>query len=118
MTKSTTEPATTDECRGTIKSAPEARRPRKRAGAILIPAPALTSANRTTKAELLIALLRRGEGATLPQMCEAAGWLPHSVRGFMAGALKKRHRLSVVAEIRDGARTYRIADADGQSGER
>lgn len=100
------------------KSPLKTRRPRNLQDGAPVSQAASTPANRTTKAELLIALLRRGEGATLPQLCEASGWLPHSVRGFMAGALKKRHGLHVVAEIREGARIYRIADADGEGGQR
>lgn len=62
-----------------------------------------------TKADTLIALLRRREGATIAQMCGATGWLPHSVRGFMAGTLRKRHGLAVVSEKSDSGRVYRIA---------
>jgi hypothetical protein len=69
--------------------------------------------SRTTKAQVLIALLRREEGATIAQLCAAVGWLPHSVRGFMAGALRKRHGLRVVVEVTGEGRIYRIADAEG-----
>ncbi|WP_240790185.1 DUF3489 domain-containing protein [Roseomonas sp. HF4] len=42
-----------------------------------------------TKQEQVLALLRREEGATIAQICEATGWQQHTVRGFFAG-LKKR----------------------------
>jgi hypothetical protein len=43
-------------------------------------------------------------------MVEATGWQAHTVRGALAGALKKRLGLAVTSEKVDGARVYRIAD--------
>lgn len=61
------------------------------------------------KLGLVVALLRRPEGATVVQMSEATDWLPHSVRGAIAGALKKKHKLPVVSEPSEGGRVYRLA---------
>ncbi len=47
-----------------------------------------------TKQEQVLALLRRAEGATIAQICEATGWQQHTVRGFFAG-LKKRQGIEV-----------------------
>ena len=47
-----------------------------------------------TKQETVLALLRRAEGATIAQICEATGWQQHTVRGFFAG-LKKRQGIEV-----------------------
>jgi len=47
-----------------------------------------------TKQEQVLALLRREEGATIAQICEATGWQGHTVRGFFAG-LKKRQGIEV-----------------------
>jgi hypothetical protein len=47
-----------------------------------------------TKQETALSLLRREEGATIAQICEATGWQPHTVRGFFAG-LKKRQGIEV-----------------------
>ena len=41
-------------------------------------------------------MLRRAEGATIAQICKAAGWQQHTVRGFFAG-LKKRQGIEVQA---------------------
>ena len=63
-----------------------------------------------TKQETILALLRRPEGATIVQMVEVSGgWMPHTVRGFLAGLKKKG--LTVTSEKPEGAteRTYRIA---------
>ena len=43
-----------------------------------------------TKQAQLIAMLKRPEGATIAEIVEATGWQPHTVRGALAGALKKR----------------------------
>jgi hypothetical protein len=62
-----------------------------------------------TKQAVLIELLTRAEGATLPQMTEATGWLAHTVRGAMAGALKKKLGLDITSEKQTGTdRIYRI----------
>ena len=64
-----------------------------------------------TKQAVLIELLTRAEGATLPQMSEATGWQVHTVRGAMAGALKKKLGLEITSEKQTGAdRIYRIAN--------
>ncbi|MEY4646134.1 MAG: hypothetical protein RLZZ596_2965 [Pseudomonadota bacterium] len=64
-----------------------------------------------TKQAVLIELLTRAEGATLPQMTEATGWQIHTVRGAMAGALKKKLGLEITSEKQTGAdRIYRITN--------
>ena len=64
-----------------------------------------------TKQAVLIALLTRAEGATLAQMTEATGWQVHTVRGAIAGALKKNLGLEVISEKQPGSdRIYRIAN--------
>jgi hypothetical protein len=60
-----------------------------------------------TKLELLIALLRREEGAALPELIAATGWQAHSVRGALAGTLK--HKGFAISSTKvDGIRSYRI----------
>jgi hypothetical protein len=64
-----------------------------------------------TKQALMIAMLRRPEGATVEQIAEATAWARHTVRGAMAGALKKKLGLTITSEKTEGAaRTYHIAD--------
>ena len=64
-----------------------------------------------TKQAVLIELLTRAEGATLPQMTEATGWQVHTVRGAMAGALKKKLGLEITSEKQTGTdRIYRITN--------
>ena len=62
-----------------------------------------------TKQARLIAMLQRPEGATIAQVVEATGWQPHTVRGALAGALKKRLGLEVTSEkVAERGRVYRI----------
>jgi hypothetical protein len=51
-----------------------------------------------TKQALVIEMLRRPEGATIAEIVEATAWVGHSVRGFLAGALKKKLGLTIDSE--------------------
>ena len=62
-----------------------------------------------TKAQALISLLKPKRGVTIDEMMAATGWQAHSVRGFLAGSLKKRHGLEAISLKRDGEpRRYRL----------
>lgn len=61
------------------------------------------------KLGVVVALMRRPEGATVAQMGEATGWQSHSVRGAMAGSLKRKHKLAIIGEPGESGRVYRIA---------
>jgi hypothetical protein len=50
-----------------------------------------------TKQAHMIDLLRRSEGTTVAQIAAATGWQHHTIRGAIAGALKKRLGLTVEA---------------------
>ena|SRR5690606_24078011 len=62
-----------------------------------------------TKSDAVVALLRRPRGATLDEMMKATGWQSHSVRGFLAGTLKKKLGRAATSEVTDKGRVYRIA---------
>jgi hypothetical protein len=63
-----------------------------------------------TKQEALIAMLRAEGGATIDEIVAALGWRPHTVRGALAGALKKKLGLTITSEKVEGrGRCYRIA---------
>jgi hypothetical protein len=63
-----------------------------------------------SKQSVIVELMKRSEGATLAQMVEATGWQAHTVRGCMAGALKKKLGLTIdsVKEV-GGERVYRVS---------
>jgi hypothetical protein len=65
---------------------------------------------RVTRAQTMIDMMRQTNGATAAELGAAVGWQIHSVRGFIAGTLKKRSDLSVLAERNDGATRYRIVE--------
>tara|TARA_R110002072_G_scaffold4111_9_gene29011 strand:- start:567 stop:1136 length:570 start_codon:yes stop_codon:yes gene_type:complete len=58
-----------------------------------------------TKQAQIIALLQRPEGASIGEIVEATGWLAHSARGMISGALKKKLGLPVTAERVEGRGT-------------
>lgn len=63
-----------------------------------------------TKQALVIEMLRRKEGATVPEINEATDWAPHTIRGFFAGALKKKLGLTITSEKDEArGRIYLIA---------
>ena len=70
------------------------------------------SAPRTeSKQSRLIAMLKQPDGATIVEITKALDWLPHTVRGAIAGALKKKLGLNVESEkVDDRGRVYRIAE--------
>ena len=53
-------------------------------------------------------MLRRKNGATLAEIMETMGWQKHTVRGFMAGAMKKAGQTVESFKPDGGVRTYRI----------
>jgi hypothetical protein len=61
-----------------------------------------------TKQSRAIAMLRSSSGATIAALMEATGWQQHSVRGFLAGVVRKRLGLKLVSSKVDGSRRYRI----------
>ena len=62
-----------------------------------------------SKQAQIIAMLKRPEGATIAQICEATGWQQHTVRGTFAGAFKKKLGLNLTSEKSEGAeRIYRV----------
>jgi len=62
-----------------------------------------------TKIAKVISLLRGPKGATIDAMRKVTGWQAHSVRGALAGAIKKKLGLDIVSEKTGDVRTYRIA---------
>ena len=67
-----------------------------------------SGAREGTKLATVISMLRHPKGATSEALCKATGWQSHSVRGALAGAIKKKLGLKVLSEKNDGVRYYRI----------
>jgi Protein of unknown function (DUF3489) len=63
-----------------------------------------------SKQSRVIALLSSPKGATIAAIMQVTGWQRHSVRGFLAGVIRRRLKLNLISQKVDGDRVYRIAD--------
>ena len=64
-----------------------------------------------TKQARAIEMLGSKQGASSAALMEATGWQPHSVRGFLAGVVRRRLKLDLISTVDAGVRTYRITGA-------
>jgi hypothetical protein len=72
-------------------------------------APKEPKADAGSKQSRIIAMLQAPSGATIAAIMKAAGWQQHSVRGFLAGVVRKRLKLKLSSKKVDGDRIYLIA---------
>ena len=68
-----------------------------------------------TKHARVVAMLRASAGATIAAIMAATEWQQHSVRGFLAGVVRKKLRLNLISEQTDKGRVYRIKDGKASS---
>jgi len=61
-----------------------------------------------SKTAQVVAMLQRKNGATLTEIMDKMGWQRHTVRGFMAGAMKKAGYSVESFKPEGGERTYRL----------
>jgi hypothetical protein len=62
-----------------------------------------------SKTAHVLELLKRPGGATCKELMKATAWLPHSVRGFLSGTVRKKMGLTVTStKVQDGERTYSV----------
>jgi hypothetical protein len=81
------------------------------------PAPASSKpvARPGTKHERIIAMLQTPAGATIASLVTATKWQQHSVRGFLAGVVRKKLGFNLVSQQTDKGRVYRIKDGKTSS---
>jgi hypothetical protein len=82
------------------KNAPKGKKAAKAQGA--------ATPREGSKTAQVVAMLQRKNGATLPEIMKTMGWQKHTVRGFMAGAMKKAGFTVESFKPEGGERTYRI----------
>jgi hypothetical protein len=90
--------------RSTARKTPQAAS-RKRPTASSKPA-----AGPDTKHARVIAMLRKPAGATITAIMVVTDWQQHSVRGFLAGVVRKKLGLNLVSDQTDKGRVYRIKE--------
>jgi hypothetical protein len=74
-----------------------------------------TTAKLDTKHTRIVAMLLSPGGATIAAIMTATEWQQHSVRGFLAGVVRKKLGLNLISEVTDKGRVYRIKDGKGSS---
>jgi hypothetical protein len=90
-----------------VSSAPSAKPSRRTAGDTRP-----ENVNSGSKQSRVIAMLQSPAGATITAVMKATGWQPHSVRGFLAGVVRKRLKLELGSTKVDGNRVYKITKRD------
>src|SRR6266404_2500861 len=65
---------------------------------------------RPSKQDVVIAMLRQPEGATVDEVASVTGWQRHTVRGVFSGTLKKKLGLPLASAKEERGRVYRIAE--------
>ncbi|QTD44371.1 DUF3489 domain-containing protein [Ottowia testudinis] len=71
-----------------------------------------TRTRANSKQAQVIAMLQRPEGASIEQIMQATEWQQHTVRGFFAGALKKKLGLQLASDKVGDVRIYRLPQAN------
>ena len=112
LTQSSGPSASADQMRRKAERAKAPKRQTRRKRVVGTRSRTKPATSKQTKQQTCLDLLSREEGATIEELQAATGWQQHSVRGFLAGAVKKKLGLALLSEKPDaGPRRYRISDA-------
>jgi hypothetical protein len=101
--------------RSPAKSAPSARAAKP--STQVADDPKAKKPNTNSKQSRVIAMLQSSSGATIAAMMKVTGWQKHSVRGFLAGVVRKRLKLKLESTKAGDDRIYRLAGkSDNKAG--
>src|SRR3954463_7077561 len=75
--------------------------------------PKIKKTDSVSKQSRVVGLLSSPDGTTIAAMMKATGWQQHSVRGFLAGVVRKKLKLKLNSKKIDGTRVYRINGGNG-----
>lgn len=107
MTRTKSKPKTTARPRKVETTRP--KWPERRARIAPVSA-AVPKARTGTKHAMVVAMLRDQAGATITAIMAATGWQQHSVRGFLAGVVRRKLGLNLMSERGENGRVYRIGN--------
>lgn len=85
---------------------PATKRPRRMARQPSIACSEANVVKPLNKSAQILAMLERPDGASLAQLVELTGWLPHTTRAALTGLKKRGH--AIISEKADSLRMYRI----------
>jgi len=105
MARTKSKPNTVTRSQPTAK-----RKPSKRTVPVGAASGVLVKTRAGTKHAQVVAMLQDRAGTTIAAIMAATGWQQHSVRGFLAGVVRKKLGLNLVSEPSESGRVYRIID--------
>jgi Protein of unknown function (DUF3489) len=77
--------------------------------------PKINKTDARSKQARVIGMLQSPTGTTIAAIMKATGWQQHSVRGFLAGVVRKRLKLTLASRKVNGNRVYQIASGESAS---
>lgn len=99
--------------KSTAANRPARRRPSNAKTGVKLPVDpghSTPSTRPTSKQALVLGMLRKAGGTTIDAIVQATDWQQHSVRGFLAGVVRRKLQLTLVSEPAEDGRVYRITD--------
>ena len=99
--------------RGASRKTGKATPVRKTAPAIAKPSDQTRTQRAGSKQARVLEMLSQPAGATIAAIMKVTGWQSHSVRGFFAGVVRKKLKLTLTSDVVDTGRVYKITGNAG-----